>query len=514
MQPINVLSLCDGMSCGQIALKELGIEVNEYYASEIDKNAIKVTQDNFPETKQLGDIREITDERISEIGKIDLVMCGFPCRDLSICTRQGGSQNWIEMHKKGEGLKGEHSGLYHEFLRIYRRVKEINSDVKFLVENVASMKDEERKQISDDLGVEGLEIDSALFSAQERKRIYWTNIKIRELPETNIDTIKDILDQDVAESYFEKRQLEMEDENKRIVGRLVFDFHAHDIAKRVYNINYKAPTLTSCRGGNLQKKIYINGRCRKLTEKEYMKLQTIPEWYLMDTAKSNIYNMCGDGWTVKLIMHILAGLLDTEDEMQGKAQDKAKNTTVEEIKREYIQRFTTYIHRPGAIDLLEWMDWQGFFESPASTKYHGAEPGGLAQHSINVFKRLVVIAADPVKPPPMETLAIVALLHDLCKIDAYKENPEGSDRRYDITKHFPAGHGEKSVILIMRFMQLTDEEILAIRWHMGPYDPYAKGGGYDFENAFKQCKLAVMLHIADMMATHFDESEVCNSEKK
>ena len=66
----------------------------------------------------------------------------------------------------------------------------------------------------------------------------------------------------------------------------------------------------------------------------------------------------------------------------------------------------------------------------------------------------------------------------------------------------------------MRFMQLTDEEILAIRWHMGPYDPYAKGGGYDFENAFKQCKLAVMLHIADMMATHFDESEVCNSEKK
>lgn len=144
-------------------------------------------------------------------------------------------------------------------------------------------------------------------------------------------------------------------------------------------------------------------------------------------------------------------------------------------------------------------------------KHHGAEPGGLAQHSINVFKRLAFIAAEVIKPPEIfstETLAVVALLHDLCKIDAYKETPEGSNRRYDITRNFPAGHGEKSVILTMRFMWLTDEEILAIRWHMGQYDFYAKGGGYDLDNAFKQCKLAVMLHIADMMATHFDEAEV------
>ena len=107
----------------------------------------------------------------------------------------------------------------------------------------------------------------------------------------------------------------------------------------------------------------------------------------------------------------------------------------------------------------------------------------------------------------METLAICGLLHDLCKIDAYKEAPEGASRRYEVTRHFPAGHGEKSVILILQFMHLTQEEILAIRWHMGQYDFYAKGGGYDLDNAFRQSKLAVMLHIADMMATHFDEAE-------
>ncbi len=102
----------------------------------------------------------------------------------------------------------------------------------------------------------------------------------------------------------------------------------------------------------------------------------------------------------------------------------------------------------------------------------------------------------------------------MCKIDAYREAAGDTERRYEVTRHFPAGHGEKSVILIMRFMHLADEEVLAIRWHMGQYDFYAKGGGYDLDNAFHQCKLAVMLHIADMMATHFDEAEVVSGEKK
>ena len=199
-------------------------------------------------------------------------------------------------------------------------------------------------------------------------------------------------------------------------------------------------------------------------------------------------------------------------------EDKKTAQTLAEIEQTY-KNYFCWIERPGAADLLQWMCAHGFFEAPASTKHHGAEPGGLAKHSINVCLRLFALAGQEEENKQaakytVETLAIVALLHDLCKIDAYKETQEGSNRRYEITRNFPAGHGEKSVILIMRFMYLTDEEILAIRWHMGPYDFYAKGGGYDLDNAFHQCKLAVMLHLADMMATHFDETEVTSGEKK
>ena len=176
------------------------------------------------------------------------------------------------------------------------------------------------------------------------------------------------------------------------------------------------------------------------------------------------------------------------------------------------RNYFNYIKRPGAVDLLQWMDANGFFEAPASKRHHGAEPGGLAQHSINVCRRLIQMNAEEERRQQslnydLETLAICGLLHDLCKIDAYKKAEFEGITEYRLTKNFPAGHGEKSVILILQFMHLTQEEILAIRWHMGQYDFYARGGGFDLDNAFQQSKLAVMLHLADMMATHFDERE-------
>ena len=176
------------------------------------------------------------------------------------------------------------------------------------------------------------------------------------------------------------------------------------------------------------------------------------------------------------------------------------------------KNYFNYIKRPGAADLLQWMDANGFFEAPASKRHHGAEPGGLAQHSINVCRRLIQMNAEEERRQQslnydLETLAICGLLHDLCKIDAYRKAEFEGITEYRLTKNFPAGHGEKSVILILQFMHLTQEEILAIRWHMGQYDFYARGGGYDLDNAFRQSKLAVMLHLADMMATHFDERE-------
>jgi len=303
---INVLSLCDGMSCGQIALRELGIAVNKYYASEIDKTAIKVTMDNFPQTIQSGDIRGINEGVINKLPKVDLIMAGFPCRDLSIITRNGGSKNWEDMHNKGEGLNGEHSGLYNEFIRIYRQIRRINPNIKFLVENVASMKADEKKTIDRDLEVSGAIINSALFSAQNRERIYWTNIKQDRTESANQDVIKNILESNVPTKYFDSRRF-IPCESATLAGHLDLG-SAHDIAKRVYRVDVKSPTLTACRGGNLQKKIYIDGRCRKLTPTEYRRLQTIPDWYKMDVADSHIYNLCGDGWTIDVIKHILKNL--------------------------------------------------------------------------------------------------------------------------------------------------------------------------------------------------------------
>ena len=181
------------------------------------------------------------------------------------------------------------------------------------------------------------------------------------------------------------------------------------------------------------------------------------------------------------------------------------------VEAEY-KKVYSIIERPGAADLLQWMGANGFFEAPASKRHHGAEPGGLAQHSINVCRRLIQMNAEEERRQQslnydLETLAICGLLHDLCKIDAYRKVGFEGINEYQLTKNFPAGHGEKSVILILQFMHLTQEEILAIRWHMGQYDFYARGGGYDLDNAFRQSKLAVMLHLADMMATHFDERE-------
>ena len=187
-------------------------------------------------------------------------------------------------------------------------------------------------------------------------------------------------------------------------------------------------------------------------------------------------------------------------------------TRKQEETMQIFRNYFNYIKRLGAADLLQWMDANGFFEAPASKRHHGAEPGGLAQHSINVCRRLIQMNAEEERRQQslnydLETLAICGLLHDLCKIDAYRKAGFEGINEYQLTKNFPAGHGEKSVILILQFMHLTQEEILAIRWHMGQYDFYARGGGYDLDNAFRQSKLAVMLHLADMMATHFDERE-------
>lgn len=297
---INVLSLCDGMSCGQIALKELNIDVDNYYASEIDKNAIKVTQDNFPNTIQLGDVIALSEDEktLKELPKIDLIMFGFPCRSLSNATAGRKEYN--------NGLKGV-SGIFYNCLKIMNWLKANNNyDIKFLIENVNSNNKKDLNIVSELVGAAPVLINSNLFSAQDRERLYWTNIEIDPLPISCDKVLKDIMDKDVKEEYFYKQDFIYHGDEKKVCATL--NIKGHDILKRVNNKEFKSPTLTSCRGGNTQKKVFDNGKCRKLTENEYRKLQTIPDWYIMNVAKSHIYNMCGDGWTIEVIKHILKNL--------------------------------------------------------------------------------------------------------------------------------------------------------------------------------------------------------------
>lgn len=162
--------------------------------------------------------------------------------------------------------------------------------------------------------------------------------------------------------------------------------------------------------------------------------------------------------------------------------------------------FTTQINRAGAPELLAWLESTDFFTAPASTKYHGARPGGLVDHSLNVYDELIL------RPDTgnAESRAICALLHDVCKANYYEPLNGGG---YRVNDRFPFGHGEKSVLLISRFMTLTDEEALAIRWHMGAYDDAARGGSRTLSAATAASPLVYELHAADMRATQKEQRE-------
>ena len=172
---MRVLSLFDGISCARVALERAGIPVEIYYACEIEKNAMKVSQKNYPEIVQLGDVRTVhtLDDHI------DLLIGGSPCIDLSIA-------------KKGrQGLEGEHSSLFWEYVRILR----LTNPKYFILENVASMPKKDKDIITKELGVEPVMFNASLVSAQCRKRLFWTNIQF-ELPEDKGILLKDILESD------------------------------------------------------------------------------------------------------------------------------------------------------------------------------------------------------------------------------------------------------------------------------------------------------------------------------
>lgn len=291
---MNVLSLFDGISCGQLALKKARVTVDKYFASEIEKHAITTTQRHFPNTVQLGDVTSITEDVLDSLPNIDLLIGGSPCQDLSVYKLDRGD---------AKGLEGKKSNLFYQYERILKYVK----PRYFLLENVPMAKEWE-EVITDLLGVEPVMIDSSLVCAADRKRLYWTNIPNVTRPVDKNVVIKDIIQsaEEVPDKYWYDKPFVYNGDDKKVQATLELKGHRH--MKEVYNINGKCNTLTCVSGGHQQKKVFQNGKCRKFTPLEYERMQTLPDGYtegLSDTAR---YTAVGNGWTVDVIAHIFSGL--------------------------------------------------------------------------------------------------------------------------------------------------------------------------------------------------------------
>jgi DNA-cytosine methyltransferase len=301
---MRVLSLFDGMSCGQIALKKAGIPVTKYFASEVDKYAIKVTQENFPDTIQLGSVTNVT---ANQVGKIDLLIGGSPCQGFSFA---GKNLNFDDPRSK----------LFFEYVRLLKELK----PKYFLMENVRMSK-KSQDIISEHLGVEPIVINSNLVSAQNRHRLYWTNIPF-DIPTDKGIVLSDILEDGITDrekshcldanyfkggnlkSYFEKNRRQLVFTNNCIqVGEA--DLNGFDIIKRVYSREGKSPTLTTMGGGHREPKVIVDELTwRKLTPLECERLQTVPEGYTNHVSNTQRYRMLGNGWTVDVIKSIFGGL--------------------------------------------------------------------------------------------------------------------------------------------------------------------------------------------------------------
>lgn len=308
---MNVLSLFDGISCARVALERAGFQVDNYFASEIDKYAIKVSQANYSDICHVGDVRDL---KGNQFPPIKLLVGGSPCQGFSFAG-------------KGLNFEDPRSKLFFEFVRLLNEVK----PEYFLLENV-KMKKEYQDVISDYLGVQPFFINSALVSAQNRQRLYWTNIPNLTLPEDKGILLKDIIidgevDRDKSyaidanyykggslKNYKEKkrRQLVMHQSEKRLLVRVgtIPYIGGHEYNRRVYSIEGKSPTLAGNGGGHQEPKIALDDvHWRKLYPIECERLQTLEDGYT-DKKVSNTqrYKMLGNAFTVDVIVHILKGM--------------------------------------------------------------------------------------------------------------------------------------------------------------------------------------------------------------
>jgi site-specific DNA-cytosine methylase len=279
---INVLSLFDGMSCGQIALNKVGIEYENYFASEIKPHAIQVTQHNYPNTVQVGDITKLNGK---DLPKIDLLIGGSPCQDFSRANR------------KQEGLEGEKSGLFWEYIRL---LKETNPTY-FLLENVR-MKQEWQDIISEELGVKPVRINSSLVSGAMRDRFYWTNIPMDGLPQD-----KGILLSDIIDTGFTEREkclclLESYSRPMKTPSKIARRYFKYGFWQVIFKDEETYKRLKE------DYELATQEDVRYLNKEEMERAQTVPVGYTELLSRNDAACLLGDGWTVDVIAHIFEGL--------------------------------------------------------------------------------------------------------------------------------------------------------------------------------------------------------------
>jgi len=327
---MNILSVCNGISCGRVATDKADLKVDNYFSSEIDKNAMKIADKNYPQDidNKLGDMTKWEEWNLP---KIDLLIGGTPCQGFSIAG-------------KGLNFKDERSKLIFDFIDI----KNFYKPKYFLLENVKMIK-ECQDVISGLLGVEPIKINSNLVSAQNRKRLYWTNIPGIEQPKDKRIMLNEILEEEVDDSFYINTDRTIEICNIEAKKGKIAYIGADSQGQRVYTIHDKSVTISALGGGwgaktglywipcitpdrvnkrqNGQRfkpsndKFYtltaqdkhgvlVHGRIRKLTPIECERLQTLPDNYTQvdKLTVGNRIKTIGNGWTVDVIAHIFKGL--------------------------------------------------------------------------------------------------------------------------------------------------------------------------------------------------------------
>lgn len=296
---MNVLSLFDGISCAYVSLLRAGIHPTLYLASEVDRYAIQISRKNFPDIIHVGGVEQVVGLPPSE--GYDLLIGGSPCQDLSIAKRNR------------EGLKGKKSGLFYEYVRILQTAQ----PKYFILENVASMSNEAKQEITDILGVEPIMINASLVSAQQRKRLFWTNIPNVTQPIDRNILLKDVLIDGIAErdkslvitaTYSRACPMDYFSKSSRQLIK-VGHFNKGGQGDRVYSIEGKSVTLSALGGGRGSKTgLYetTQGVYRKLHPVECERLQGLPDGYTEGISTTQRYKCLGNAFNVDVVAHILS----------------------------------------------------------------------------------------------------------------------------------------------------------------------------------------------------------------